>query len=231
MEVLDNSFFEAFKKLEKLCNDVYSCEHGVSEYITKMEESEEKGLETVPLWHDQYKKIKHWRWLRNRLAHEGESGICTATDYTELRLFYDGMLAGKDPLTQLKKAEESSAGKKKPAKEVKSSAKTKQEKNTAAEVKEKGRVINAKDDTAPKISQRLSGKSLGTVFETENIAPKSKAIPQTKKKTSATTLDKAKAPAENSAKKRKETDYELINAVLIGMALVVIIIIICLIIR
>ena len=37
MEQIDNKFFEEYKRLDKLCGEIFSCRNGVSEYITQME--------------------------------------------------------------------------------------------------------------------------------------------------------------------------------------------------
>ena len=37
MQPADNDFFEEYKRLDRLCADMYSCQNGVSEYINQME--------------------------------------------------------------------------------------------------------------------------------------------------------------------------------------------------
>ena len=36
MQAIDNEFFEAYKRLDRLCSDIYGCRNGVSQYIEDM---------------------------------------------------------------------------------------------------------------------------------------------------------------------------------------------------
>ena len=43
MQAIDNEFFEAYKRLDRLCSDIYGCRNGVSQYIEDMERASDQG--------------------------------------------------------------------------------------------------------------------------------------------------------------------------------------------
>lgn len=93
-------FMNAYKRLEKLCNDMYGTVHGVSAYIEDMI-SCPRGARVVPGWEHDLKQLKHYRWVRNKIVHEPdctEEELCAPADTRWLNLFYDRILHQKDPL-------------------------------------------------------------------------------------------------------------------------------------
>ena len=99
------TFFEEFKRLESICNDMFSCKSGVTEYITHMEEAAEKGRTAVSGWDADYKTLKHLRWVRNQIAHnENTDSVATQEDLTQLQKFHKRILSQTDPLCMLTKA-------------------------------------------------------------------------------------------------------------------------------
>ena len=107
MQKMDNEFFEMYKRLDNLCRDMYSCRNGVSEYISQMEQAAYQGKYKVYSWDDDYKKLKHLRWVRNRIAHDsGVFQICEPHDIDAVHDFYDRILSGQDPLALLRKITE-----------------------------------------------------------------------------------------------------------------------------
>ena len=60
-------FINSYKRLEKLCNEIYDGNHGISAYIDDM-----ARLTSAPLyvfsWNDDLKQLKHYRWIRNQIA-------------------------------------------------------------------------------------------------------------------------------------------------------------------
>jgi len=105
MQELDNKFFEEYKRLDKLCSEILSCQNGVSEYILQMERTS-SGQYKISSWNDDYKKLKHLRWVRNQIAHN-TSGymISEETDLLEVIDFYDRIMSQNDPFAQLWRAE------------------------------------------------------------------------------------------------------------------------------
>lgn len=48
MQAIDNEFFEAYKRLDRLCSDIYGCRNGVSQYIEDMERVSYQGRLAIP---------------------------------------------------------------------------------------------------------------------------------------------------------------------------------------
>lgn len=105
MKKADNAFFEAFKELETLCGEIYSCRSGVSEYILDMEKNMSEGERKIGNWANDYKTLKHLRWVRNKIAHEaGDIQISEDQDLDAVCAFRDRVIRGKDPITLLTRA-------------------------------------------------------------------------------------------------------------------------------
>lgn len=108
LHIADNDFFEAYKRLDKLCSEMYSCQNGVSEYIAQMERHAYKGQFRVSSWNNDYKMLKHVRWVRNQIAHDsGSYQISEPEDLDFVQAFHSRIYSGSDPLTLLRKAIES----------------------------------------------------------------------------------------------------------------------------
>ncbi len=102
-------FQESYKRLDCLCKDYLSSQEGVSEYIRQMENTPWIDRRCVISWEDDYKRLKHVRWVRNQLAHEIgtlEAGICTIDDLNYIKDFYNRILRGNDPFTLMRKTKE-----------------------------------------------------------------------------------------------------------------------------
>ncbi len=111
MKKCDNEFFEAFKRLEARCGEIYSCTSGVSAYIGDMEKNAEAGRRRVADYDARYKTLKHLRWVRNQIAHAAsEDAVSTAEDLDALKAFTADLLAGRDPISLTKKAAKRAAG-------------------------------------------------------------------------------------------------------------------------
>ena len=137
MKKADNAFFEAFKELETLCGEIYSCRSGVSEYILDMENNMSEGEKKVENWTADYKTLKHLRWVRNKIAHEaGDAQISEDKDLDDVCAFRDRVIRGKDPITLLNKAKKAA----KPASSRSSSASSGKSK-TASKKKQKKNLV------------------------------------------------------------------------------------------
>ena len=107
MHASDNAFFEAYKNLDKLCSDIYSGQSGVSAYLSDMESRSDRGRLLVTAWDTDHKRLKHVRWVRNRIAHDtGSPKLSEPSDLSFVRDFSHRILSGKDPLALLRQAEE-----------------------------------------------------------------------------------------------------------------------------
>lgn len=81
-------------------------QHGVSAYIAEME-STPKGPYLVQDWDEDFKRLKHYRWLRNQIAHEPnctEENMCEYDDAQWIDDFYDRIMNQSDPLAMYRKA-------------------------------------------------------------------------------------------------------------------------------
>lgn len=100
MNNLDMKFFDTYKRLDKIMQDIFSCNNGVSAYIEEMEKFDYIGKTIVSCWKDDYYTLKHLRWLRNKIAHEADdnNSFCKNEDLKELNDFYKRILNGTDAL-------------------------------------------------------------------------------------------------------------------------------------
>lgn len=102
MTTTDNAFFEEYKRLDRICPDMYSTSGGISQYIQDMEDHFSDGARLVDGWKQIYGVLKHLRWVRNRIAHEvSESPISCDQDLKMLREITSSILRQDDPLALL----------------------------------------------------------------------------------------------------------------------------------
>ena len=102
-------FQEEYKRLDKLCKDYLSSEKGVSSYIEQMEATAYQNRRYVRSWDEDYKQLKHVRWVRNKLAHEVgtlDSDLCTEEDLEWVKEFTHRILHGSDPFSEARKAKQ-----------------------------------------------------------------------------------------------------------------------------
>ena len=97
MKKLEMEFFDEYKKLDVTLKNKYSTKTGVTSYIENMERFSD-GEKFVPSWREDYKALKHYRWLRNKLAHEaGEDVDLNKSDLAGLKKFFANVSKNKDP--------------------------------------------------------------------------------------------------------------------------------------
>ena len=109
VQPLDNEFFEEYKRLDRICADMYSARQGVSEYIADMERRSASETFRIISWDRDYKQLKHLRWIRNRIVHENDAfQICSISDIQDIQNFYNRILSGKDPIAMLERTSKSS---------------------------------------------------------------------------------------------------------------------------
>lgn len=101
---MDNAFLEQYIHLEKLCNDLYGNSKGITNYIDDLESLSNCINIPESVFYDTCKKLKELRWKRNQYAHEGVVKYNQA-DTEWLSYFYQTILAGKDPLTLIRKSQ------------------------------------------------------------------------------------------------------------------------------
>lgn len=76
MDNIEILFFEEYKKLDNLCKDLFKSDRGVSQYIEEMECTPLSKSRLVELWQNDYKMLKHVRWIRNNIAHNNDYSGC-----------------------------------------------------------------------------------------------------------------------------------------------------------
>ena len=102
MEAQNIELFEAFKQLDRLCKEIYAQDKGVTAYIEDMQRQND-GWQ-VAGWQRDLERLKEVRHLRNQLAHDPyafQEDLCAPADVQYVKEFYQRILSGRDPLTQL----------------------------------------------------------------------------------------------------------------------------------
>lgn len=100
------SFIDSYKRLEKLCSEIYSDNHGLSTYIDEMLDTPD-GSYYVSGWNEDLKQLKHYRWVRNQIVHEPnctEENMCEPGDMQWIDNFYSRIMSITDPLALYGKA-------------------------------------------------------------------------------------------------------------------------------
>lgn len=91
-------FMQAYKRLDALCRDLNGI--GVTGYIEDMEKTA-AGSRYVPEWNTDYQRLKHYRHIRNQIAHEvdvTEEEMCSPEDAVWIEEFHQRILQQTDPL-------------------------------------------------------------------------------------------------------------------------------------
>ena len=99
-------FIDSYKRLEKLCGEVMNDEKRLSAYIDEMKKTP-NGYKLVAGWEDDLEQLKHYRWIRNQIAHEldcREENMCEPNDALWLDHFYSRIMNQTDPLALYAKA-------------------------------------------------------------------------------------------------------------------------------
>ncbi|MDE7363931.1 MAG: hypothetical protein K2N27_03435 [Ruminococcus sp.] len=100
------SFIDSYKRIEKLCSEIYGDTHGLSIYIDEMIGAP-NGSYYVSGWNEDLKQLKHYRWIRNQIVHEPgctEENMCESGDMQWLDNFYSRIMSTNDPLALYRKA-------------------------------------------------------------------------------------------------------------------------------
>ena len=99
MNETETRFIEQYKKIEAELNRRFVTKRGVTEYINRMESTEQELRYRVPTWRKELRSLKHLRWLRNRIVHDEGETDCEEFDVIETEDFYAKLLCGLDPLS------------------------------------------------------------------------------------------------------------------------------------
>lgn len=99
-------FIESYKHLEKLCSELLDSDRRISAYIDEMLNTP-RGAYLVKGWDDDLKRLKHYRWVRNKITHEPgctEQNMCKPGDAAWIDAFCSRIVNQKDPLSLFYKA-------------------------------------------------------------------------------------------------------------------------------
>ena len=95
-------FFDEYKRLDKLCSDMYGkSSGGVTSYINDMASVSSSDAQKILDWNSTYNKLKSLRHIRNQMAHgEGsfDDYVCSYDDIEWLRDFRNKIMNVSDPL-------------------------------------------------------------------------------------------------------------------------------------
>ncbi len=115
MNQLDNEFFETYKRLDKICRDMYNhsgeYKAGVKMYLEDMEENFSRGGSIIPEWEADFRALKRCKYIRDNLAHSADyppQGMSTQKDIEFVQSFYQRIMNQTDPLAALDKLEKRS---------------------------------------------------------------------------------------------------------------------------
>ena len=106
MSLIEDAFLEEYKRLDKLCSEIYQTRNGISTYIEDMKNVSHEQSRHVSQWNEDLQHLRALRSLRNRLVHECgtlDMDMCSACDVDWLKSFYQRILHCTDPLALLHK--------------------------------------------------------------------------------------------------------------------------------
>ena len=85
---------------------MFSSQSGISQYITEMERNPFHSRSAVPLWDEDYRRLKRVRWMRNQIAHTASATDCNENDVAWLGEFHIWLLEQRGPLALLWKSDQ-----------------------------------------------------------------------------------------------------------------------------
>lgn len=104
MTLLNNQFIEEFKRLDKLCGDLYNAKHGVTGYINDMKGTTRSCSYSIANWESDLNQLVRLRNIRNSLVHDVDTfnqELCTQNDIDWIKNFYERILKQGDPIAIL----------------------------------------------------------------------------------------------------------------------------------
>lgn len=105
MNEVEIELLKEYKHLEKLLSDAFKVQHGISEYIERLEKNKYLGSRIVSSWMNDYYSLKHVRYIRNKITHDSETSECEENDIYFVQDFYERFMNQEDPLALLRKYE------------------------------------------------------------------------------------------------------------------------------
>ena len=100
MDAIQIEFLEEYKYVDAICRDMLGAEKGVTAYIEQLDETPMTVRYWITEWNDEYRQIKHIRWLRNQIVHSTGNVECTQSDLDWLKDFHNRLLTQQDLLAK-----------------------------------------------------------------------------------------------------------------------------------
>ena len=100
MDAIQIELLEEYKYVDKICREMFDAEKGVTAYIEQLEETPATVRYWITEWNDEYRQLKHIRWLRNQIAHSTGYVECTQSDLEWLKDFHNRLLTQQDLLAK-----------------------------------------------------------------------------------------------------------------------------------
>ncbi len=89
-------FIESYKRLDNLLKDCFNSETGVTSYIKCLEKINSNKND----FNDDYKKLKYYRHIRNRIVHDNDASeekLISKYDVLWIEKFYTRVIKRSDP--------------------------------------------------------------------------------------------------------------------------------------
>lgn len=100
MDAIQIELLEEYKYVDSICRDMLDTEKGVTAYIEQLDETPMTVRYWITEWNDEYRQLKHIRWLRNQIAHSTENVECTQSDLDWLKGVHNRLLTQQDLLAK-----------------------------------------------------------------------------------------------------------------------------------
>ena len=100
MDAIQIKLLEEYKYVDNICRDMLGTEKGVTSYIEQLDETPMTVRYWITEWNDEYRQLKHIRWLRNQIAHSTGYVDCTQSDLDWLKDFHNRLLTQQDLLAK-----------------------------------------------------------------------------------------------------------------------------------
>ena len=98
IELLDE-----YKYVDKICREMFGTEKGVTTYIEQLDETPVTVRYWITEWNNEYRQLKHIRWLRNQIVHSTGYVECTQSDLDWLKDFHNRLLTQQDLLAKARR--------------------------------------------------------------------------------------------------------------------------------
>lgn len=103
MDAIQIELLEEYKYVDAICRDMLGAEKGVTAYIEQLDETPVTVRYWITEWNDEYRQLKHIRWLRNQIAHSTGYVECTQSDLDWLKGFHHRLLTQQDLLAKARR--------------------------------------------------------------------------------------------------------------------------------